>query len=56
LQQAKETDLLEIVLEMIKEEKESKGEILNRLEVLNERFDEKLELEKLQRSKDTTNY
>jgi archaellum component FlaC len=52
LQQAKETDLFGKILEMMEEEKKSKGEILNRLEVLNERFDEKLELEKLQRSKD----
>ena len=52
LQKTKETELFGKILEMIEEEKKNKGEILNRLEVLNERFNEKLELEKLQRSKD----
>jgi hypothetical protein len=52
LQQTKETELFGKILEMMDEEKKSKGEVLNRLEVLNERFNEKLELEKLQRSKD----
>jgi hypothetical protein len=37
---------------MIEEEKKNKGKILNRLEVLNKRFNEKLKLEKLQRLKD----
>ena len=43
LQKTKETELFGKILEMI-EEKKNKGEILNRLEVLNERFNEKLKL------------
>jgi hypothetical protein len=52
LQQAKETDLFEKMSEMMEEGKKNKTEILNSLDVLNERFSEKLEREKLQRSKD----
>jgi hypothetical protein len=52
LQQTNETDLFEKILEMMEEEKKNKGEILKRLDVLNERFNENIELEKLQRSKD----
>jgi hypothetical protein len=52
LQRGKETDLFEKISEMMEEENKNKREILNRLDVLNERFNEKLELEKLQRSKD----
>jgi F0F1-type ATP synthase delta subunit len=37
---------------MMEEEKKNKSEMLNRLYILNESFDEKLELEKFQRSKD----
>ena len=44
LQKTKETKLFGKILEMIGKEKKNKGEILNRLEVLNERFNEKLKL------------
>jgi hypothetical protein len=49
LQKTKETELFGKILEMMEEERKNKGEILNRLEVLNERFNEKLEIGKLQR-------
>jgi hypothetical protein len=49
LQQAKESDLFEKISEMMEEEKKNKRKILNRLDVLNEMFSEKLDIEKLQR-------
>jgi hypothetical protein len=52
LGQNQETDLFSRILEMMEEERKNKKEILDRLDILNEKFNEKLELETIQRSQD----